>query len=98
MNLLLHGIENPGIYQRDSLAKRKEADDLVQKHILSLLDSETYDRVAANPPFTGTVDTDDLDDQKIFPKAGDSGGKAKVAITNKSELLFVWKHRCSYCT
>lgn len=90
MNLLLHGIENPGIYQRDSLAKRKEADDLVQKHILSLLDSETYDRVAANPPFTGTVDTDDLDDQKIFPKAGDSGGKAKVAITNKSELLFVW--------
>lgn len=90
MNLLLHGIENPGIYQRDSLAKRKEADDLVQKHILSLLYSETYDRVAANPPFTGTVDTDDLDDQKIFPKAGDSGGKAKVAITNKSELLFVW--------
>lgn len=90
MNLLLHGIENPGIYQRDSLAKRKEADDPVQKHILSLLDSETYDRVAANPPFTGTVDTDDLDDQKIFPKAGDSGGKAKVVITNKSELLFVW--------
>ena len=91
MNLLLHGIENPGIYQRDSLAKRKEPDDPVQKHILSLLDSETYDRVAANPPFTGTVDTDDLDDQKqIFPRAGDSGGKAKVAITNKSELLFVW--------
>ena len=90
MNLLLHGIENPGIYQRDSLAKRKETDDLVQKHILSLLDSETYDRVAANPPFTGTIDTDDLDDKDIFPKAGESGGKSKVAITNKSELLFVW--------
>ena len=84
MNLILHGIENPHIYQRDSLGKRKGDDPL-----RDLLQSENYDRVFANPPFTGTVDTNDLE-RLIFPAAGKSGKKAAQVITNKSELLFIW--------
>ncbi len=85
MNMILHGIEDPQIHQRDSLGKRREDDSLYQ-----LLVSENYDYVLANPPFTGTVDSADLD-LTVFPKAGKSGKKASQAITNKSELLFVWR-------
>lgn len=85
MNMILHGIENPQIHQRDSLGKRREDDPLK-----NVLDSEQYDIVLANPPFTGTVDSDDLDGT-IFPKAGKSGKKGKQVVTNKSELLFVWR-------
>lgn len=85
MNMILHGIENPQIHQRDSLGKRRDDDPLKY-----LLESESYDIVLANPPFTGTVDSEDLD-AGIFPKAGQRGKKAKQAITNKSELLFVWR-------
>ncbi len=80
MNMILHGIENPEIHQRDSLGKRNENDPL---------QSESFDVVLANPPFTGTVDSADLE-PSIFPKAGKTGKKAKQVITNKSELLFVW--------
>jgi type I restriction enzyme M protein len=85
MNMILHGIENPQIHQRDSLGKRRDDDTLKP-----LLESEGYDIVLANPPFTGTVDSEDLD-TSLFPKAGKSGKKAKQVITNKSELLFVWR-------
>ncbi len=85
MNMILHGIDNPQIHQRDSLGKHREDDTLKD-----LLASEAYDIVLANPPFTGTVDAEDLN-ASIFPKAGKSGKKAKQVITNKSELLFVWR-------
>lgn len=85
MNMILHGIEHPQIHQRDSLGKRREDDP--HKRVL---DSEQYDVVLANPPFTGTVDSDDLDGT-IFPKAGKGGKKGKQVVTNKSELLFVWR-------
>ena len=84
MNLVLHGIENPQIHQRDSLGQRRSDDPL-----RNLLLSESYDRVFANPPYTGTVDTNDLE-RSLFPAAGKSGKKASEVITNKSELLFVW--------
>ena len=84
MNMILHGLTNPQIHQRDSLAKRKE-----ESPLNALIASETYDRVLANPPFTGNVDKDDLEGA-LFPKAGKSGKKASHVITNKSELLFVW--------
>ena len=44
MNMLLHGVENPDIRYRDSLA---EADDD---------DAEKYSLVLANPPFAGSLD------------------------------------------
>lgn len=46
MNMLLHGIENPDIRYRDSLA---------QEHSL---DAESYTLILANPPFAGSLDYD----------------------------------------
>lgn len=44
MNMLLHGVENPDIHYRDSLA---QADDD---------DAEKYSLILANPPFAGSLD------------------------------------------
>ncbi len=44
MNMLLHGVENPDIRYRDSLA---------QEHVD---DAEAYTLVLANPPFAGSLD------------------------------------------
>jgi len=44
MNMLLHGVENPEITYKDSLA---QADDL---------DEEQYSLILANPPFAGSLD------------------------------------------
>ncbi|MDP0495026.1 MAG: class I SAM-dependent DNA methyltransferase [Verrucomicrobiota bacterium JB024] len=44
MNMLLHGVENPDIGYKDSLA---QADDL---------DEEKYSLILANPPFAGSLD------------------------------------------
>jgi len=86
MNLILHGISNPEIVQGDSLSKREGKPELAR-----LLTAEAYDFVLANPPFTGTVDSADLEpDSRLFPRAGEKGKKKNEAITNKSELLFVW--------
>ena len=50
--MILHGIDNPQIHQRDGLGKRRDDDALKE-----LLTSEHY-----NPPFTGTIDSQYLDD------------------------------------
>jgi type I restriction enzyme M protein len=44
MNMLLHGVENPDIRYRDSLAQDHSAD------------AEEYSLVLANPPFAGSLD------------------------------------------
>ena len=44
MNMLLHGIENPSIVYRDSLAQEHGAEE------------EKYSLVLANPPFAGSLD------------------------------------------
>ena len=44
MNMLLHGVENPDIRYKDSLAQSDEAD------------SEKYSLILANPPFAGSLD------------------------------------------
>ena len=44
MNMLLHGVENPDIRYRDSLAQADQ------------LDEEKYSLVLANPPFAGSLD------------------------------------------
>lgn len=86
MNLVLHDIHDPHLYQADSLSKRDPS-----KRSTELLTSECYDFVLANPPFTGTVDSNDLEkDSKLFPRAADKGKKKEDALTNKSELLFLW--------
>lgn len=86
MNLVLHNVTDPHLLQGDSLSKREGKGQLKQ-----LLESETYDFVLANPPFTGTVDSGDLEpDSLLFPRVGGGGKKKDESITNKSELLFVW--------
>jgi type I restriction enzyme M protein len=86
MNLVLHGVDDPQLMQGDSLSKRDG-----KPEIANLLATESYQFVLANPPFTGTVDTNDLEkDSKLFPRAADRGRKKDDAITNKSELLFLW--------
>jgi type I restriction enzyme M protein len=86
MNLVLHDVTNPHLLQGDSLSKRDSKPQLKQ-----LLESETYNFVLANPPFTGTVDSGDLEpDSLLFPRVGGGGKKKDESITNKSELLFLW--------
>ncbi len=86
MNLVLHDVTDPHLLQGDSLSKRDGKPKLKE-----LLEPESYDFVLANPPFTGTVDTNDLEkDSKLFPRATDKGKKKDDAVTNKSELLFLW--------
>jgi type I restriction enzyme M protein len=86
MNLVLHDIHNPSLVQGDSLSKREGKPELAP-----LLASESYRYVLANPPFTGTVDTADLErDSLLFPRAGARGKKKEEVLTNKSELLFLW--------
>ncbi|MCP3142102.1 type I restriction-modification system subunit M [Pyxidicoccus xibeiensis] len=86
MNLVLHDVHNPQLQQGDSLSKREGKPELAP-----LLASESYRYVLANPPFTGTVDTADLErDPLLFPRAGTKGKKKDEVLTNKSELLFLW--------
>ena len=44
MNMLLHGVENPDIRYRDSLAEEHGGD------------AERYSLILANPPFAGSLD------------------------------------------
>ncbi len=86
MNLVLHDVTDPHLLQGDSLSKREGKEQLRR-----VLESESYDFVLANPPFTGTVDSGDLEpDSVLFPRVGGSGKKKDESITNKSELLFLW--------
>lgn len=71
MNLLLHGIESPSIQYQDTLNS-----SFVERH--PQLASEAFDVIAANPPFKGTLDVDNVD----------PGLRSRVK-TKKSELLFL---------
>lgn len=53
MNLLLHGIENPVIENRDSLAD------------LHSVDVEKYDLILANPPFAGSLDYENVSQELL---------------------------------
>lgn len=65
MNLLLHSIDHPDIRNQDSLSRLNTIRD-------------KFDLILANPPFTGSVDVEDIDDSL----------KA-VVETKQTELLFV---------
>ncbi|WP_164057729.1 type I restriction-modification system subunit M [Serratia marcescens] len=86
MNLVLHDVTDPHLLQGDSLSKREGKAKLKE-----LLEPSSYQFVLANPPFTGTVDSGDLEpDTLLFPRVGGGGKKKDESITNKSELLFLW--------
>jgi len=63
MNMLLHGIRHPNIRYADSLSKRFDQ-------------TKQYDIVLANPPFSGSIDKDDINDNFQITSA-------------KTELLFL---------
>ena len=65
MNLMLHSITRPEVKWQDSISKNNEKKD-------------RYDLILANPPFTGTVD-----EENINPAL------TRMAATKKTELLFV---------
>lgn len=65
MNLMLHGVDAPNVRYLDSISKNNQV-------------KGKYDLILANPPFTGSVDVEDID-------------KSLRAIvdTKQTELLFV---------
>lgn len=63
MNLMMHGITQPKIDYKDTLSKNYNEDN-------------TYHKVLANPPFTGSIDKGDLNESFTLG-------------TTKSELLFL---------
>ncbi|MCZ4285379.1 MULTISPECIES: type I restriction-modification system subunit M [Marinobacter] len=63
MNLMMHGIDEPNIDYRDTLSKGYNQD-------------AEYDIVMANPPFTGSIDKGDINENLSL-------------ATTKTELLFV---------
>jgi type I restriction enzyme M protein len=65
MNLMMHGIDEPHIDYKDTLSK-------------SYTEDSEYDIVIANPPFTGSIDKGDINDNLQLG-------------TTKTELLFVEK-------
>lgn len=63
MNLMMHGIDEPHIDYKDTLSK-------------SFTEESEYDIVMANPPFTGSIDKGDINEDLQL-------------ATTKTELLFV---------
>lgn len=63
MNLMMHGIDEPNIDYKDTLSK-------------SYTQESEYDVVMANPPFTGSIDKGDINENLQL-------------ATTKTELLFV---------
>lgn len=63
MNLMMHGIDEPKIDYKDTLSK-------------SFVEEAEYDIVMANPPFTGSIDKGDINENLQLG-------------TTKTELLFV---------
>lgn len=63
MNLMMHGINEPHIDYKDTLSK-------------SFVEESEYDIVMANPPFTGSIDKGDINEDLQL-------------ATTKTELLFV---------
>jgi type I restriction enzyme M protein len=63
MNLMMHGIDEPNIDYKDTLSK-------------SFTEESAYNIIMANPPFTGSIDKEDINENLSLD-------------TTKTELLFV---------
>ncbi|HEX8697201.1 MAG TPA: class I SAM-dependent DNA methyltransferase [Myxococcaceae bacterium] len=66
MNMLLHGVENPDVRYRDSLAQDHAGE------------AEKYTLLLANPPFSGTLDSENT-----------ARDLRQIVKTRKTELLFL---------
>ena len=69
MNLMMHGIDDPQISYMDTLSK-----EFNQK------ENNTYDVILANPPFTGSLNKEEIDESLLLKKDYKS---------TKTELLFI---------
>ncbi len=67
MNLIMHGVTRPNIEYMDTLSKKYK-------------EINTYDVILANPPFKGSIDTEDINPSL---EIGQLGGSPKT------ELLFI---------
>lgn len=65
MNMMLHGVDNPNINYQDSLSEDNQ-------------DKNLYSLVLANPPFTGSLDYEVVDNSLLT-----------ITKTKKTELLFL---------
>ena len=65
MNMMTHGVDNPNIAYRDSLSDQNT-------------DNGKYSMILANPPFTGSLDEEDIDSTL-----------SAMVKTKKTELLFL---------
>lgn len=65
MNLMLHGVDSPDVRYLDSISQKNQA-------------SSQYDVILANPPFTGSVDEEDI-----------NKNLRSIVNTKQTELLFV---------
>lgn len=65
MNLMLHGVDMPDVRYLDSISKNNTV-------------RSKFDCILANPPFTGSVDAEDIDD-----------GLKAIVESKQTELLFV---------
>lgn len=74
MNMLLHGVENPDIRYRDSLAEGTGAEGTGGNDN----DAEKYSLILANPPFAGSLDYETT-----------AKDLQRVVKTRKTELLFL---------
>jgi len=82
MNMILHGIESPNLRRTDTLSKNFD-------------NNSRYDVVLANPPFTGSIDKSDINDNlkiktaktellflELFYNLLNIGGKGAVIVPN----------------
>ena len=71
MNLIMHGIEEPDIHYQDTMSQSFSDRYPDASH-------NGFHLILANPPFTGTLDAEDIDPSLL-----------KTVSTKKTELLFV---------
>jgi len=69
MNLMMHGIDDPQIEYMDTLSKEFNREE-----------NNTYDIILANPPFTGSLNKEEIDKTLLLKKDYNS---------TKTELLFI---------
>ncbi|MBL5922753.1 N-6 DNA methylase [Lelliottia amnigena] len=71
MNLIMHGVEQPDIHYQDTMSQSFN-DNFPQES------KNAFNLILANPPFTGSLDEEDIDPSLL-----------SIVKTKKTELLFI---------